>query len=185
MDIIVRGEPHEIDFVRRLCRDKVRRGVLAILPATRPASDDVVKLRNERDETTKENEMLKERVAELESRLANVDSNVDTSADNVDSVPETAENVPNSTETAENTAEIGENLTESVPNATNSASSESNHETPDTMDNKHIEVEDLQEVDLDADDKNLSGDDSKDVPANDAKEAAPAKKKSKRSKKSE
>lgn len=174
MDIIVRGEPHEIDFVRRLCRDKVRRGVLAILPATRPASDDVVKLRNERDETTKENEMLKLRVEELESRLTNVDS-----------VPETAENVPNFTETAENTAEIGENLTESVPNATDSASLESKHETPDAMDDKHIEVEDLQEVDLDADDKNLSGDDSKDVPANDAKEAAPAKKKSKRSKKSE
>lgn len=157
MDIIVRGEPHEIDFVRRLCRDKVRRGVLAILPATRPASDDVVKLRNERDETTKENEMLKLRVEELERRLANYDSNVDISADNVDS----------------------------VPFSTDSASSESNHETPYAMDDKYVNMEDLQEVDLDADDKNLSGDDTKDVPANDAKEAAPAKKKSKRSKKSE
>lgn len=47
MDIIVRGEPHEIDFVRRLCRDKVRRGVLAILPAApRPAAvtDDAAPL---------------------------------------------------------------------------------------------------------------------------------------------
>lgn len=185
MDIIVRGEPHEIDFVRCICRDKVRRGVIAILPATRPASDDVVKLRNERDETTKENEMLKERVTELESRLANVDSNVDTSGDNVDSVPETADSVPNSTETANNDGETGEESTESVPNTTDSASSESNHETPDAMDDKHVDIEDLQEVDLDADDKNLSGDDSKDVPANDAKETTPAKKKSKRSKKSE
>lgn len=178
MDIIVRGEPREIDFVRRICRDKVRRGVLAILPATRPASDDVVKLRNERDETTKENERLRLRIAELEGKLANVDSNVDTSSDNVDSVPK-------STETANNDGENGEELTESVPNVTDSASSETNHETPDAMDDKHIEVEDLQEVDLDADDKILSGDDSKDVPADDAKKTKPAKKTSKRSKKSE
>ena len=51
MDIIVRGESQELDFVRRLCRDKVRRGLLAILPATSPACDDVVRLKNERDET--------------------------------------------------------------------------------------------------------------------------------------
>jgi len=50
MDIIVRGEPQELDFVRRLCRDKVRRGLLAILPATSPACDEVVRLKNERDE---------------------------------------------------------------------------------------------------------------------------------------
>jgi len=51
MDIIVRGESQELDFVRRLCRDKVRRGLLAILPATSTACDDVVRLKNERDET--------------------------------------------------------------------------------------------------------------------------------------
>ncbi len=37
MEIIVRGEPQEIDFVQRICRDKVRRGLITILPATRPA----------------------------------------------------------------------------------------------------------------------------------------------------
>lgn len=37
MDIILRGQPQEIEFVCRICRDKVRRGVLAILPATAPA----------------------------------------------------------------------------------------------------------------------------------------------------
>ena len=190
MDVIVRGEPHEIDFVRCICRDKVRRGVIAILPATGPASDDVVvKLRNERDETTSENERLKERVAELESLFANVDSNVvsnvATSDANVESVPKTAENVPETPETANNDDEKGEECADSVPNCADSAEVKFDPETPDAMDNKYIDNNDLQEVDLDADDKILIEDDSKDVPANDAKEAAPAKKKSKRSKKSE
>lgn len=70
MDIIVRGEPHEIDFVLRICRDKVRRGVIAISPGTCPAPDDVVKLMRERDETQEENERLKERVRELEERIS-------------------------------------------------------------------------------------------------------------------
>lgn len=142
MDIIVRGEPHEIDFVRRICRDKVLRGVIAILPGTSPACDDVVKLRNERDETTGENERLKKRVKELEERL---------------------ENVPTSSDSA------------IEPDTDNS----------DAVDNKYIDTDDLQEVDLDADDKTVVADDSKDVPADDSKETAPAKKTSKRSKKSE
>ena len=149
MDIIVRGEPNEIDFVRRLCRDKVRRGVIAILPATSPACDDVVKLRNERDETTQENERLKERIRELEEQIT--------------SVPETTENVPVSTNSA------------IEPNTTNS----------DAMDNKYVDPDEFQEVDMDTDDKTLTDNDSKDVPANVAKETAPAKKTSKRSKKSE
>lgn len=181
MDIIVRGVPHEIDFVRRLCRDKVRRGVLAILPATRPASDDVVvKLRNERDETTKENERLREQLAEFESRL----TNVDTSADNVESVPKSSENVPESTGTIDNKGEVSEGNTENVPKSAESSSVEPDSEAPNAMDNKYIN-DDLQEVDLDADDKTLIEDDSKDVPAVDTKETKTAKKTSKRSKKSE
>ncbi len=133
IDIIVRGEPLEIDFVRRICRDKIRRGMLAILPASVPADDEVVKLRNERDETKAENERLKERMRELES--------------------------------------------------------------------KYVEAEDLQEVDIDTDDKTLHHEDTKDVsgedakevptedakgvPADDAKEEDTSKKKSKRSKKQE
>lgn len=70
MDIIVRGEPREIDFVLRICRDKVARGVLAISSGTAPAPDDVVKLMRERDETREENERLKERVKELEERIS-------------------------------------------------------------------------------------------------------------------
>ncbi len=69
MDIIVRGEPQELDFVRCICRDKVRRGLLAILPATQPDEDDVKKMMKERDEALSENAVLQERVAELESRL--------------------------------------------------------------------------------------------------------------------
>lgn len=142
MDIIVRGEPHEIDFVRRICRDKVLRGVIAILPGTSPACDDVVKLRNERDETTGENERLKKRVKELEERLENVPASSDSAIE---------------------------------PDTDNS----------DAVDNKYIDPDEFQEVDLDTDDKTLTNDDSKDVPADDSKETAPAKKTSKRSKKSE
>ena len=53
------------------------------------------------------------------------------------------------------------------------------------MDNKYVDPDEFQEVDLDADDKTLIEDDSKDVPADDTKKAASAKKTSKRSKKSE
>ncbi len=160
MDIIVRGEPHEIDFVRCICRDKVRRGVIAILPATGPASDEVVKLRNERDETTKENEKLTIRVAELESQL----SNVDTSTDNVDT----------------STANVDSN-----PISTDSAEVESDPENSGAMDNKYIDNDDFQEVDLDADEKTITENDTKDIPSDDAQEKSTAKKTPRRSKKSE
>ena len=191
MDIIVRGEPHEIDFVRRICRDKVLRGVIAILPGTSPVCDDVVKLRNERDETTKENERLKERVAELENQLSNIESNVDTSNsnvdtcnDNFDSVPKIADSVPETDETIENDDEKSEEKPENVPNSPDSVI-EPDTTNSDAMDNKYVDPEEFQEVDLDADDKTLTTDDSKDVPEEAAKEAAPSKKTSKRSKKSE
>ena len=184
MDIIVRGEPHEIDFVRRICRDKVRRGVIAILPATSPACDDVVKLRNERDETTRENERLKERVAELENLLSNVDSNIDTSNGNVDTCNDNVDSIPETAETIENDGGKSEEPIENVPNSTNSVI-EPDTDNSYAMDSKYVDSDDLQEVDLDADDKTLTDNDSKDVPPNVAKETAPAKKTSKRSKKSE
>lgn len=58
-------------------------------------------------------------------------------------------------------------------------------EPAEPMDDKNIEVEDVKEVDLDADDKTPGNDDTKDVQADDAKEATPIKKTTKRSKKSE
>ncbi len=93
MDIIVRGEPQELDFVRRLCRDKVRRGLLAILPATSPACDEVVRLMNERDEIIKQLWEKDARISELEEQIS-------------------LQPVPKSTETA---VKDGENVPETVP----------------------------------------------------------------------
>lgn len=137
MDIIVRGESQELDFVRRLCRDKVRRGLLAILPATSPACDDVVRLKNERDETVIQLREKDARISELEERLSLL-------------------TVPNATEPAENAAD--------------------NSENPDAVDDKNVEVEDMLEADLDADDKTPVINDTKDVPATDSKKTETTKK---------
>lgn len=145
MDIIVRGESQELDFVRRLCRDKVRRGLLAILPATSPACDEVVRLKNERDETVIQLREKDARISELEERLSLL-------------------TVPNATEPAENAAD--------------------NSENPDAVDDKNVEVEDMLEADLDADDKTPVINDTKDVPATDSKETETTKKTTRRSKKS-
>ncbi len=145
MEIIVRGESQELDFVRRLCRDKVRRGLLAILPATSPACDDVVRLKNERDETVIQLREKDARISELEERLSLL-------------------TVPNATEPAENAAD--------------------NSENPDAVDDKNVEVEDMLEADLDADDKTPVINDTKDVPATDSKETETTKKTTRRSKKS-
>lgn len=56
---------------------------------------------------------------------------------------------------------------------------------PDVMDDKHIEVEDMPDADIDADEKTHVGDDSKDARMDDAKETASIKKASRRSKNSE
>ncbi len=149
MDIIVRGESQELDFVRRLCRDKVRRGLLAILPATSPACDDVVRLKNERDETVIQLREKDARISELEERLSLL-------------------TVPDAMETADDTADE----TAEVNNI------------PDAMDSKNVEVEDMLEADLDADDKTPVINDTKDVPATDSKETETTKKTTRRSKKS-
>lgn len=193
MNYILKGDPKEVAKVLQENRIRVDRGVIAFTPCQpEPVldTDSIATLRQALEASEKSCQEMAAGHVELAGATRDVIAII---TENGITVPEdiTARLakfgiiIPNFTETAENTAEIGENLTESVPNATDSASLEFKHETPDAMDDKHIEVEDLQEVDLDADDKNLSGDDSKDVPANDAKEAAPAKKKSKRSKKSE
>ncbi len=145
MDIIVRGESQELDFVRRLCRDKVRRGLLAILPATSPACDDVVRLKNERDETVIQLREKDARISQLEERLSLL-------------------TVPDAMETADETAEV--------------------NNIPDAMDSKNVEVEDMLEADLDADDKTPVINDTKDVPATDSKETETTKKTTRRSKKS-
>lgn len=137
MDIIVRGEPQELDFVRRLCRDKVRRGLLAILPATSPACDEVAILKNERDETARQLLEREARITELEELLSSL------------TVSKIAETVPNSAEIADNTSE---SVPEVVPNE------------PETVeDNKIVEAEDMTEVDLD-DVKDTEEADTKEAP---------------------
>lgn len=166
MRIIVTGASQEIDFVQRLCRDKVRRGILTILPATSPACDEVVRLKNERDEAlaklkekearntqlTAENQELICKVTELEQSLISITT-----------VLENTETVLNNTENADNT---DERVPKTVPN------------NFDLMeDNKNIDVEDMTEVNLD---------DVKDTTETDTKEApAPTPKKNRKSKKSE
>lgn len=39
MEMIVRGNPQELDFIRRVCRDKIRRGLITLLPAVNQAND--------------------------------------------------------------------------------------------------------------------------------------------------
>ena len=166
MDLIVRGTPQELDFVRRVCRDKVRRGVLAILPATNPACDDVVKLKGERDEALN---LLKEkeaRITELEQQLANATASKESEGDQV--------NEPADTEAQD---EPGKEEEPNVGYA--DAEEEANPSSEDKNDTKHVEVEDMIEINLD---------DVKDLPENDVKEApieTPKKTRKPRSKKSE
>ncbi len=72
MDIIVRGNPNQIDFVRAVCREKCRRGDLQLLlPA--PSGDNdkkMAEMKHQLDEAKAENASLRARVAELENAPA-------------------------------------------------------------------------------------------------------------------
>lgn len=191
MDIIVRGEPHELDFVRRLCRDKIARGVLAILPGNRPACDEVVRLRNERDETKAVITTLQEHVAALEKDRESMCNNqheltdiagmlVYIAVEGNAVIPEDLAarlstygiEIPAIEEPAINT---GDATAEIVPDSNE----------PEPMDSKYIKVEDMQEADLGTDDKTPAADDTKDVQTDDDKETKRANKTSRRYKKSE
>lgn len=140
MDIIVRGNSQEIDFVQRICRDKVRRGMIAILPATAAALDDVVKLKNERDETLRQLAERDARINELEQQLEALSS----------IEPESV-------------------ATENQPE-------------PEPMDDKQVvDDDDLQEVNLDADVKDVDDTDTKTAPEVTPKAAAKSSRCSKKS----
>ena len=187
---ILKGEPKELDKVLRENRIRISRGVISITPAEPEASldDDSVKTLIEGHRTLgEERQQLiadRNRLREITDKVVTiaVEGGLTIPDDVTASLANFGIIVPKIAETAENTAEIGENLTESVPNSAETANMEAE---PDEMDNKHIEVEDMREVNLDADDKTPVSNDTKDVSEDDAKEAAPAKKISKRSKKSE
>lgn len=187
---ILKGESKEVDKILRENRIRISRGVISITPAEPDAAldeDSVKTLVESHTAMGEERQRLIVDNLELADLAGLV---VSIAVEGGQTIPEDIAGrlakfgiiVPKISETAENTAEIGENLTESVPNSAETANIEAE---PDAMDNKHIEVDDMQEVNLDADDKTPVSDDTKDVSEDDAKEAAPAKKTSKRSKKSE
>lgn len=189
-EYILKGDPKEVDKILRENRIRISRGVISITPAEPDAAldEDSVKTLVE-SHTAMGEERQRLIVDNLEpADLAGLVVSI--AVEGGQTIPEDIAGrlakfgiiVPKISETAENTAEIGENLTESVPNSAETANMEAE---PDAMDNKHIEVDDMQEVNLDADDKTPVSNDTKDVSEDDAKEATPAKKTSKRSKKSE
>lgn len=187
---ILKGDSKEVDKILRENRIRISRGVISITPAepeTALDEDSVKTLVESHTAMGEERQRLIVDNLELADLAGLV---VSIAVEGGQTIPEEIAGrlakfgiiVPKISETAENAAEIGENLTESVPNTPENANIDSE---PDAMDNKHIEVGDFQEVDLDADDKTPVSDDTKDVSEDDAKEAAPAKKTSKRPKKSE
>lgn len=187
---ILKGESKEVDKILRENRIRISRGVISITPAEPETALDEYSVKTLIESHSALGEERVQLIAE-KNRLAELAGLVVSIAvEGGQTIPEEIAGrlakfgiiVPKISETAENTAEIGENLTESVPNTPENANIDSE---PAAMDNKHIEVEDMQEVNLDADDKTPVSNDTKDVSEDDAKEAAPAKKTSKRSKKSE
>lgn len=42
MEMVVSGAPQELDFIVRICRDKVRRGLIKFSPATSTVDDKYV-----------------------------------------------------------------------------------------------------------------------------------------------
>ena len=98
---------------------------------------------------------------------------------------------PHENESGEDGNNEGENILdngniddENIQSPDEPASEDAEINIPEIADDKNIELEDLKEVDPEADEKNVP-DDSKDVPAPDTKKAEAAKKTSKRTKKSE
>lgn len=190
MNYILKGDPKEVAKVLQENRIRVDRGVIAFTPCQPDSAldaDSIATLREDLDAKTKScMEMAASQIelADLTGLVVSiaVEGGQTIPGDIAGHLAKFGIIVPKISETAQNTAEISENLTESVPNPPDNANMDSK---PDAMDNKHIEVEDMQEVNLDADDKTPVGDDTKYVSEDDAKETAPAKKTSKRSKKSE
>lgn len=189
-EYILKGDPKELDKVLRENRIRISRGVISITPAKPDATLDEYAIKTLQESHSALGEERVRLIAQ-QNKLAELTGLVVSLAvAGGQTIPEDVTAnltdfgiiVPKIGETAESTAEIGENLTESVPSSTETANMEPE---PGTMDNKHIEVEAMQEVNPDADDKTPVNDDTKDLQEDDSKEAASATKTSKRSKKSE
>lgn len=173
---ILKGDPKELDKVIRENRIRVSRGVISITPAepdTALDEDSVKTLIEGHRVLGEERQRLiagHNRLAELTGMVVSlaVEGGQTIPDDLSASLAEFGIIVPKIEETAENTAEISENLPESVPNLGESENIE--NENPDAMDHKNVEVDDMIEADLDADDKTPVINDTKDVPAADSKE---------------
>lgn len=183
---ILNGDPKEVAKVIQENRIRVERGLIKfepVQPETALDSDSIRTLIESHDIAEKECQRMAVSQHELagladELKMIIVDNGLaipDGLAERLVpfgiTVPKIAETVPSSEETPEIEGESVPKIAETV--------------NPAEMDDKYVQVDDLQEIDLDADDKSLETDDTKDVPATDSKEAAPAKKSTKRSKKSE
>lgn len=166
---ILKGDPQELDKVIRENRIRINRGVISITPVE-PGTFSPDNYDNLKDEVGEVLSIAVESGAELPEDLS-------------ERLSKHGIIVPKIEETAENPAFAVPNSAEIVPETVDAAPEIDT--TPAAMDDKNIVVEDLQEVDLDADDKNPATDDTKDVQEADAKEVDAPKKTSKRGKKSE
>ncbi len=164
MTYLLKGDPKEVEKVIRENRIRVQRGMIEFIPVEPEEAIGVV----DEDVATvdTDNVPTPESVPEIE----------ETAEKEGESVPEIEEMPENPADSVPEIEEMPENPADSVPESDN----------PELMDDKHIgEPEDLQEVDLETDDKTFVSEDSKEIPAPDVKETAVSKKTARRSKKSE
>ena len=164
MTYLLKGDPKEVEKVIRENRIRVQRGMIEFIPVEPEEAIGVV----DEDVATvdTDNVPTHESVPEIE----------ETAEKEGESVPEIEEMPENPADSVPEIEEMPENPADSVPESDN----------PELMDDKHIgEPEDLQEVDLETDDKTFVSEDSKEIPAPDVKETAVSKKTARRSKKSE
>lgn len=180
---ILKGESKEMAKVIQENRIRVGRGVIEFTPCqpdTAIDNDCIATLREAlgaREKDCMEMTSAQIELADISRELVSiaVEAGGQTIPDELsDRLAKFGVIVPKIGETADNTAENGETADETVPDSAETGNAS------EAMDDKHVEVEDMQEVDLDADDKTPVTDDTKD-----AKEAASSKKTSKRTKKSE
>lgn len=188
---ILKGDQKELDKVIRENRIRISRGVISITPAEPDAALDEDSVKTLMEIHTAMSEDRERLIAELNNLSILTGSVVSIAVEGGQTIPDdiTASladfgiTVPKIGQTAENPAETSVKLTESVPGSGESENVESDN--PDVVDQKNVELDDMLEADLDADDKTPVINDTKDVPAADSKETETTKKTTRRSKKSE
>lgn len=189
---ILTGDPKEVDKVLRENRIRVQRGVIKFTPAEPEATLNEYSAKTLIESHTAMSEESQRLVVDNIELTELAGFVVSIAVEGGQTIPEEIAGrlakfsiiVPKISETTENTAEIGENLTESVPNTPENANINSE---PAAMDDKLIDMEDMHEVDLDADDKVTTPDtdDKKEPPTDDVKQPSATAKKTGRRKKTE